>query len=160
MYILLACKKCDLVKEDFSKKKDHISESQVNFFLLSTTRRLSLSCFQAFKFTTTFADQELRLQSDSNLELKTFLPVPFAHNQDRPLYLFKFTSTCIGMWILYHHGLWEDLPKKHSFFWVLPYFLPPPHTFRATFSMFLNDKMSFLCCDNWIILIAEVDPGH
>ena len=143
MYILLACKKCDLVKKDFSKKRDHNSESRVKFFLLPTIRRLYLRCFQAFKFTTNFADQELRLQSDSNLELKPFLPVPFAHNLDRPLYLFKFTSTCIGVWILYHHGLWEDLPKKHSFFWALPYLLPPPHFFWAILSMFLNDKMSF-----------------
>ena len=142
--ILSACKKCDLVKEDFSKKRDQISESQVKSFLLPTIRRLYLRCFQAFKFTTNFADQELRLQSDSNLELKPFLPVPLAHNLDRPLYLFNSHQHALAckFYIIMAYG--KTFQKSTPPFGQCLIYSPTPHLLGNFIYVFERQNVIFV----------------
>ena len=99
---------------------------------LSSTTRLSLSCFQAFKIKTTFADQELMLHSDSNIELKydAFSSWTIC-TQSRQTTLLIQIHINMHWRVNFISYLGEDLPQNTPSFGDCPNH--SPHAFREFF---------------------------
>ena len=85
-----------------------------------------------FKFKITFADQDLVLYSNSNIELKhgAFSSCTIC-TQSRQTTLLIQIHINMHWRVNFISYLGKDLPQKHSFFWALP--KPLPHAFWEFF---------------------------